>query len=725
METNAPYDSVRAEADALRVVAELQTLLESDKDHSFLVERAIERFSNISAVDHAPSIEDYSRWLTPLGESLRSSICRQLEVEGYFNRQSWFHSISEVADWPEAGDRVGAFLLVEQVGKGAHSRVFLCRQAGVGDRQVVVKFTRNSLLEADLLGRLRHPNIVPIYSASSDPQTKLAHICMPFVGRSTLCEFIEAGAQKDARAGDLLSSVANASRRPTDSVEVTDVPPARPRFYDKHDCVAWVGWRLALALAHAHDQGVVHGDVKPSNVLLAWNGTPLLMDFNLSGSLSHSVEAKGGTLPYMPPEQLQAVALEFSDAAYDQRSDLFSLGVLLYEALSGRLPFPLSTAPGDRRSLATELLKAQREGFTPLLSLDSTIPPSLAAAVERCIAFDPLERHQSAGTLADVLGAAFTARGRLQRAARHHRRPLIACSFALTALIAGSGVVYASRPPEEVRLFNAGISMMREGRWADARISLDRSLLLQADAPEVQFALGLASLRAGDTSRAQECFFRANRQQPSAAAAAYIAYCDCKRHNFSGGIPAGEKAIELAPECPEVMNNIALAYELGDGRLGPLEKLLTARKYLLRASVALPNSPSVRYNWLLLQLDLADQTGTSITHADAEAAIRLAEEFPIDGKLQVDAARILSLRAPLEPAMQIQAIQCLERAAKQGYRVSPTLPTWRPLHSSVAFVELATQSQATKSQKTKSTKPYKRPLERVIEPASLLPVSLR
>ncbi|BBO35656.1 serine/threonine-protein kinase [Lacipirellula parvula] len=720
METNASYDSIRVEADALRVVAELQTLLESDKDHSFVVERAIERFSNFSDVDHAPSIEDYSRWLTPLGESLRSSICRQLEVEGYFNRQSWFHAISEVADWPEAGDRVGAFLLMEQVGKGAHSRVFLCRQAGVGDRQVIVKFTRNSLLEADLLGRLRHPNIVPIYSASSDPQTKLAHICMPFVGRSTLCEFIEADARQDARAGDLLLSVANASRRPTDSVEVAEAAPARPRFYDKHDCVAWVGWRLALALAHAHDQGVVHGDVKPSNVLLSWDGTPLLMDFNLSGSLSHSVEAKGGTLPYMPPEQLQAVGLEFGDAAYDQRSDLFSLGILLYEALSGRLPFPLSTAPGDRRSLATELLQQQRKGFVRLLALDATIPPRLAAAVERCIAFDPLERHQSAGALADILGAAFTARGRLQRAARRRRRPLIACTIAFSALIAGSGVLYASRPSEDARLFNAGIAMMQEGRLADARISLERSLMLQADAPAVQFALGLALLRAGDALRAQECFLKVNRQQPSAVAAAYIAYCDCKLNDFSGGIPTGEIAFKLAGDCPEVMNNLALAYQLGQGRLSPEDKLLAAQEKLSRASAALPNSPSVRYNRLLLQLSLSGLSITSVSHEDAMSAIRLAEEYPLDKKLQVDAARLLSMRARVDPAMQAEAIKCLERAVEQGYRISTTTPAWLPLHSSAQFSELAINSQIAKPKQR-----YQRFVELAIEPASLLPVGLQ
>lgn len=715
METNASFEPNRLETRARRVVAELQTLLESDREHSFVVERAVERFAEFSDGDELPSSEDYSRWLTPLGESLRSSICRQLEVDGYFNRQSWFRSIHGVADWPEQGDRVGAFHLIEQVGKGAQSRVFLCRQAGVGDRQVVVKFTRSSLLEADVLGRLRHPNIVPIYSAAPDQETGISHLCMPFLGRSTLGDFIDAEAEgNDAESGDLLSRVANRSRRPSDAVADGVISTPRPTFYHKYDCVAWIGWRLATALAHAHEHGIVHGDVKPSNVLLAWDGTPLLMDFNLSGSLTHSVEAKGGTLPYMPPEQLQAVGLERGDAIYDQRSDMFSLGVLLYEAVSGRLPFPLDATPGDRRALATELLRQQRQGFAPLLKLDRNVPAALAAIVERCLYFDPQRRFQSAEALAEQLGRSFTERGRLIRTVRHYRWPLLASSIVTGALALSAGIAIASRPPEQVRLYNSGVELLREGRNDEAQVALDRSVTLKASDNDARFALGLALYRSGEFERAGHCFSELHRREKSARAAAYLGYAHGKYGNVAANITYGEEAIEYGGDCPEVRNNMAVAYELGRTRLSQKEQFLEARTHLARARALWPDSPTVRYNWLRLQLAQADRGLTVITYEDAVIARELAAEFPSDMHVQHFAAMILSLRTPLDQTQQEAALDCLERAVDAGFRLYEPSSAWRPLRSSPRFADILQKSQAAGPRK------YVPPMvPRFLEPKSL------
>ena len=714
METNASFEPNRLETRARRVVAELQTLLESDREHSFVVERAVERFAEFSDGDELPSSEDYSRWLTPLGESLRSSICRQLEVDGYFNRQSWYRSIQGVADWPEQGDRIGAFHLLEQVGKGAQSRVFLCRQAGVGDRQVIVKFTRSSLLEADVLGRLRHPNIVPIHSAAADDQTGISHLCMPFLGRSTLGDFIDAEAESgDFAAGDLLSRVANQTRRPSDAVGDGVVASARPTFYDKYDCIAWIGWRLATALAHAHEHGIVHGDVKPSNVLLAWDGTPLLMDFNLSGSLTHAVEAKGGTLPYMPPEQLQAVGLERGDAVYDQRSDLFSLGVLLYEALSGRLPFPLDATSGDRRALATELLRQQREGFTPLLQLDRNVPAGLATIVERCLYFDPVRRFQSADALAELLGRSFTGRGRVIRAARRYRWPLLASSIVTGAIALGAGVAIASRPPEHMRLYNAGVELLREGRDDEARIALDRSVTLQAKNNDARFALGLALLHSGEHDRAKNCFSDLHKRERTPRAAAYVGYADSKRGDVSS-ILAHDKLVDGDGDCPEVRNNLAVAYELGRTRLSAKQQYLAAKQHLTHARTAWPDSPTVRYNWLRLQLVLADHGLTPINYEDAVIATELAAEFPGDQYVQKFAAEILSLRTAMDASQQDAALDCLERAVDAGYRVVEANRVWRPLRSSPRFATIRQKSQAAAPRK--NTPPM---VSRFIEPKSL------
>ncbi len=101
--------------------------------------------------------------------------------------------------------------------------------------------------------------------------------------------------------------------------------------------------RLADGLGHAHERGILHRDLKPANILLADDGQPMLLDFNLSEDLKLRSRAPaafiGGTLPYMAPEQLQA--FQHGTCGGDARSDIFSLGVILYELLTGEHPFPL------------------------------------------------------------------------------------------------------------------------------------------------------------------------------------------------------------------------------------------------------------------------------------------------------------------------------------------------------------------------------------------------
>src|SRR5262249_8683608 len=104
--------------------------------------------------------------------------------------------------------------------------------------------------------------------------------------------------------------------------------------YSYPEAVLWIGARLADALAHAHDRGILHRDIKPANVLLTDDGQPMLLDFNLAADAARAGPRVGGTPAYMAPEQLRQVCGEA--AGVDARSDLFSLGVVLFEMLTGR-----------------------------------------------------------------------------------------------------------------------------------------------------------------------------------------------------------------------------------------------------------------------------------------------------------------------------------------------------------------------------------------------------
>ncbi len=130
------------------------------------------------------------------------------------------------------------------------------------------------------------------------------------------------------------------------------------------DGIVHPGVQLAEALAYTHSQGILYRDLKPSNVLLAPSGKPMLLDFNLSCDVQFDVNRVGGTLPYMPPEQIRDVRMPPADGRLtgDPRSDVFSLGVILYELLAGRLPF--GDLPhglqGSRRGVSRDATTATR-----------------------------------------------------------------------------------------------------------------------------------------------------------------------------------------------------------------------------------------------------------------------------------------------------------------------------------------------------------------------------
>src|SRR5207249_3913891 len=138
--------------------------------------------------------------------------------------------------------------------------------------------------------------------------------------------------------------------------------------------VLWLGARLAAGLAHAHERGVIHRDLKPANVLLTDDGQPMLLDFNLAadGGPQSKVGAAaarvGGTLPYMAPEQLRAFR-GGPASVVDGRSDLYALGLILFELLTGRPAFPVRVGKGHE---VIDKMLADRAGHPPALTRFNT-----------------------------------------------------------------------------------------------------------------------------------------------------------------------------------------------------------------------------------------------------------------------------------------------------------------------------------------------------------------
>jgi serine/threonine protein kinase/lipoprotein NlpI len=281
--------------------------------------------------------------------------------------------------YPEAGEEFEGFTILEELGRGAVSRVFLARQQDLAGRPMVLKISTELWRESDRIARLQHTNIVPIYSVHR--AGGMQAICMPYFGHTTLSHFLRAKHSSSQQATTL-----------------ADVPePFRTQESHETQCLRIV-LRLAEALAHAHDRGIWHHDIKPANILLSDHGEPMLLDFNLSSHSSNEpVLVGGGTVPYMAPEQIRALHVPTPLGA---GCDIFGLGVVLYQLLTGKLPYGADNR-WDKLSLK-HALDARAE-VPSLTGSDHSISASTAAIVGRCLAPVPDARYRTAEELSTDL----------------------------------------------------------------------------------------------------------------------------------------------------------------------------------------------------------------------------------------------------------------------------------------------------------------------------------
>jgi serine/threonine protein kinase len=303
-------------------------------------------------------------------------------------------------------EQIGDFILVRLLGSGSFGQVFLARQISL-NRLVALKITMQRGDEGRTLARLEHEHIVQVHSEAVNAETGQRLLCMQYVPGITLAQLVKALARRDRHEWSgkaVLEAIDAADTEPV----ALDIAALRDRELlarsDFIEAVCWIGARLAEALAHAHSLGVLHRDIKPANVLLNRYGRPLLADFNISVGASPGSASSplGGTLAYMAPEHLVAFA-RGSDATPDsvrEPADIYSLGVVLFEVLTGALPFvahisrPMPTA----EDLIT--MAAARRSDPPTLPVGADVPGPVAGLLRRCLEPDPAKRYGSADELA-------------------------------------------------------------------------------------------------------------------------------------------------------------------------------------------------------------------------------------------------------------------------------------------------------------------------------------
>jgi eukaryotic-like serine/threonine-protein kinase len=302
---------------------------------------------------------------------------------------------------------VGRYEIGDQLGQGGMAVVYLARDLTL-EREVAIKvlpptlariqsFQERFLRETRTVAGLAHPNIVPIYAVEN--QHSLLFFVMGFVAGESLAERIR-------RTG------------PLPVLEVVRI-------------LREVGW----ALAYAHSRGVVHRDVKPENLMLEHGtGRALLTDFGIAQVPDSNLTAASGQLGtpgFMSPEQIAGDAV-------DGRSDVYSLGVVGFQALTGRLPFEAATS---QRVLAMHMNRP-----APTVATYRSLPSRLSRAIDRCLAKDPADRFASADLLIEALPASVASFTEVAPTVRNFHRAASLVSHQVVLLLIAMTLIALARP---------------------------------------------------------------------------------------------------------------------------------------------------------------------------------------------------------------------------------------------------------------------------------------
>jgi serine/threonine protein kinase len=263
------------------------------------------------------------------------------------------------------GKTLGLFEIQEEIGRGGMATVYRARQLTM-NRIVAVKVLPRNLLhdpsfyerferEVEVISHLEHPHIVPIYEYGQSDG--MPYIVMRYLG------------------GGSLEGVIRRHLPPLDTLE----KPLR---------------QIAQALDYAHQQGIIHRDLKPGNIMLDENGNAYLSDFGIARVLGSNITGSMivGTPAYMSPEQANGLPI-------DARSDIYALGVVLFEMLTGREPYQAETPMAI-------LLKHINEPIPPITDYRDDVPPAVEAVVNKATAKNPDHRYASASAMVEALSVA-------------------------------------------------------------------------------------------------------------------------------------------------------------------------------------------------------------------------------------------------------------------------------------------------------------------------------
>ncbi|MGA3209393.1 MAG: protein kinase [Syntrophales bacterium] len=484
------------------------------------------------------------------------------------------------------GKKIGDYVIYEEIGRGGMGIVYLAWQVSLErfaalkvlpfglsfDPGLLTRFQR----EAKIIARFAHPNIVPIYSYGEEKGTY--YIAMAFVPGLSLNKII-AGLKKippaqvnTERVRDIIQTHEDFIRLKSDSTgdgsQDSITTKRDPSFWNMpyHRFVFSMFAEILDAIIYAHKNNIFHGDIKPSNIMLTAEGIPVLVDFGLARDIKALVTTQSsdflGTIAYSAPEQIQSNRI-------DHYTDVWSLGVTLYELLSLKHPFYME-------SLSKSISNIIHEDPPLIRSQNKSFPKDADAVVMKCLEKTPEKRYANAELLKrdminflDSKPISAKPVGVVGKSLKWIKRNLVISILILGLLFAGalSSFLYLRNTVEN--LINEGSVFYDHGNYIESQKKYEQALRYVNMFPyseqrqkNVLSKLGDVSLAKGNYEEARKYYERILEIDHSyTSALSGLGQVHLETGHYEDAIRYYNQAIPLSPMDRDARYELGLAYE--------------------------------------------------------------------------------------------------------------------------------------------------------------------
>jgi serine/threonine protein kinase/Flp pilus assembly protein TadD len=554
-------------------------MTKSGNNSGNIIEQAVQQFIDAQLQGKEPDLDEFVRQYPQFESQIRKRIQNLRQIDNLFDglMQADDSDFGKAApEYNLIGQKLGDFEILKMIGQGGMGAVFLARQVSL-DRKVAIKVissvggAQNKNLdrfkrESKVLAQISHPNIVPIYEVGQ--QGPYSYFVMQYVDGVSLDKILSS--IRNAKTGDKASAVVSKCLE-------THMAIYGDKHQDTKDITAEIDTdyiiniskiiiSIASALDYAHKKGILHRDVKPSNILIDSDGTAKLVDFGLArAETQQSITITGeffGTPSYVSPEQIR------KPDTVDCRSDMFSLAATYYECLTLHPPFGGDTVNETLTQVISHEAVPPKK-YCPRLSTDfNTV---LLHALEKL----PEDRYQTAADFAadvenllefkPITAKTPSITQRIYKAVRRNSLKTVAlgtsilvivlCCFLLIVHIQGK------QNSASNKLYKKGLDAYESEKYIEALKYFKEAAQMNVKDADVQYYIGECYQETNQYEKAIEAYIEAIKHNPHYGNAYWgLGYCYKNTKHYQESLDNFKRAIEIDPCDHYTYSDLGLLY---------------------------------------------------------------------------------------------------------------------------------------------------------------------